>query len=86
MNRVFVDMDGVIVDFEAYKNASGLTVDEIKHQPGAYLAMPPINGAIDAVRSVIGMGYEVWVAPSLRLVLLTPIRIRRHGFSTTCPN
>ena len=24
--------------------------------------MPPIDGAIEAVRSVIGMGYEVWVA------------------------
>lgn len=62
MNRVFVDMDGVIVDFEAYKTASGLTAGDIKRLPGAYLAMPPIDGAIEAVRSVIGMGYEVWVA------------------------
>ncbi len=30
MNRVFVDMDGVIVDFEAYKVAQGLTGDEVK--------------------------------------------------------
>lgn len=62
MNRVFVDMDGVIVNFDAYKTASGLSADEVKRKPGAYLDMPPIEGAIEAVRSVIGMGYEVWVA------------------------
>ncbi len=60
--RVFVDMDGVIVDFAAYMQSSGLTAAEIKHQPGAYLAMPPIDGALEAVRSVIDLGFEVWIA------------------------
>lgn len=62
MNRVFVDMDGVIVDFDAHMNATGLSGDELKRIDGAYLAMPPIVGAIEAVRSLIGMGYEVWIA------------------------
>lgn len=62
MNRVFVDMDGVIVDFDEYKTALGISGDEIKRMPGAYLAMKPIPGAIEAVRSLIGMGYEVWAA------------------------
>lgn len=62
MNRVFVDMDGVIVDFDAYRRSLGLTGDEVKRRPRAYLEMPPIPGAIQAVRSVIGMGYEVWIA------------------------
>lgn len=62
MNRVFVDMDGVIVDFDAYMKAHGLTGDEVKEKPGAYLEMPAIPGAIEAVRSLIGMGYEVWIA------------------------
>lgn len=62
MNRVFVDMDGVIVDFDAYRKQTGLSGDEVKKMPGAYLAMPPIPGALDAVRSVIGMGFEVWIA------------------------
>lgn len=55
-------MDGVIVDFDAYKRERGLTGDEVKKQVGAYLAMPAIPGAIAAVRSLIGMGFEVWVA------------------------
>lgn len=62
MNRVFVDMDGVIVDFEAHMKSTGLTSDEVKKMGGAYLAMPAIPGAISAVRSLIGMGYEVWIA------------------------
>lgn len=62
MNRIFVDMDGVIVDFDAYRCSLGMTGDEIKRRPGAYLAMNPIPGAIEGVRSLIGMGYEVWAA------------------------
>lgn len=62
MNRVFVDMDGVVVDFDAFRNARGLTGDQVKAMPGAYLQMPAIDEAIAAVRSLIGMGYEVWLA------------------------
>jgi len=60
--RVFVDMDGVIVDFDAFRVARGLSGEEVKQLPGAYLEMGPIPGAIEAVRSLIGMGYEVWIA------------------------
>lgn len=60
--RAFIDLDGVVVDFAAYVAASGLTSDQVKRQPGAYLAMQPIPGAIAAVRSLIGMGFDVWIA------------------------
>jgi hypothetical protein len=62
MNRVFVDMDGVIVDFDRYMRETGLTPREIKDKPGAYLDMPAIPGAIEAVRTMIGWGLEVWIA------------------------
>jgi 5'(3')-deoxyribonucleotidase len=62
MNRVFVDMDGVLADFDKLKNFMGMTGEELKHVPHAFLHMEPIDGAIDGVRSLIGMGYEVWVA------------------------
>lgn len=62
MNRIFIDMDGVIVDFQAYVVATGLTPDEIKRTDGAYLAMPQMAGALAGVRSLIGMGFEVWIA------------------------
>jgi len=64
MNRIFIDMDGVIVDFDGYKNSftPPLTGDEVKKRPGAYLEMAPMPGAIEAVRSLIGMSYEIWIA------------------------
>lgn len=61
--RIFIDMDGVIVDFERYMTEHGLTGDEVKRKPGAYLAMQPMPGAIEAVRSIIGWGlFDVWIA------------------------
>lgn len=62
VRRVFIDMDGVIVDFDSYMRVNNLTGDEIKHLKGAYLDMRPIPGALDAVREVIAMGFEVWLA------------------------
>lgn len=67
--RVFIDMDGVIVDFEGYlEQQRGLLKyeelggDHIKRMKGAYLNMKAIPGALAAVRSVIGMGFDVWLA------------------------
>jgi hypothetical protein len=62
MNRIFIDMDGVIVDFEGRMAELGLGAGRLKVQPGAYLHMKPIPGAIEAVRSLIGMGFEIWLA------------------------
>ncbi len=62
MNRIFIDMDGVIVDFDAQVRETGLTGEQLKVINGAYLAMKPIDGAIEAVRSLIGMGFDVWIA------------------------
>lgn len=62
MNRIFVDMDGPIVDFAGYMQRHGLTSSQVKRLPGAYAAMLPVDGAIESIRRLIGMGYEVWVA------------------------
>lgn len=62
MNRVFIDMDGVIVDFERRMRELECTGDELKRMPAAYLTMPEMPGATAAVRSIIGMGYNVFIA------------------------
>lgn len=62
MNRIFIDLDGVIVDFESYRNRLGLSGDEVKKSPGAYLCMKPMVGALEAIRSLIGKGFDVWIA------------------------
>lgn len=60
MNRIFLDMDGVLADFD--RLARKLVPDQIKDTPGAFAQMQPVDGAIAGVRSLIGMGYDVWVA------------------------
>jgi 5'-nucleotidase len=60
--RIFCDMDGVVVDFDSYARKFGPTTQRIKELPGAYLEMDPIPGALEGVRSLIGMGHEVWLA------------------------
>lgn len=62
MHRVFIDMDGPIVDFDGYMKKHNLTPDEAKYTPGAYLAMEPTKGALKAVRAIIAQGWEVWIA------------------------
>lgn len=64
--RVFLDMDGVVVDFDRYMQNHGLTGDEVKRREGAYREMLPIDRALWGVRklmSLAGMlGAEVWLA------------------------
>lgn len=62
MNRVFIDLDGVIVDFVKFMRDSGMSADDVKKHPQAYLLMEPIVGALSAVRTLIARGHAVWVA------------------------
>lgn len=60
--RVFVDMDGVLVDFDGYMKETGLTSETIKKTPHAYWKMKPMPEAIKAIHSLLGMGHDVWIA------------------------
>ncbi len=44
MNRIFCDMDGVIVDFDQFAKINDMKGDEVKKLKGAYLAMYPMEG------------------------------------------
>lgn len=62
MKRVFIDMDGVLADFAALKRKLDMDGDRLKNIPGAFAHLQPIPGALEAVHSLIGMGFEVWIA------------------------
>lgn len=58
--RIYVDMDGVIADFEA--NLKGRNPKSVKLMPGTYIRLDPIQGALEAVRTLIASGHDVWIA------------------------
>jgi 5'(3')-deoxyribonucleotidase len=66
--RIYIDMDGVIVDFENYRlkmqKAVGyeVTGDMVKRLHGAYRDMKPMAGALPSVRLLISHGHDVWIA------------------------
>lgn len=62
MNRIFIDMDGVLADFDRLKGELGVDGKTLTRMPEAYLRLAPIPGAIEAVRSLTGMGFECWIA------------------------
>lgn len=62
IRKVFIDMDGVLVDFDGYVKEHNITPEEVKHKPGCYLAMKPMPQAIEAVHSLLENGYDVWIA------------------------
>jgi 5'-nucleotidase len=60
--RVFIDMDGVIVNFDGFMASRKLSAEQVKVTQGAYLDMDPMPGAIEGVRKIIAMGFDVFVA------------------------
>lgn len=62
MNRIFVDMDGVLVDYLGYCETMGMTPDEVNVAPNSFYHMSPIPGAIDSVRELIALGFDVFIA------------------------
>jgi 5'-nucleotidase len=60
--RVFVDLDGVTVDFDGFMQKHGIDPETVKGMEGAYLNMRPIPGAIDGIREIMRMGFDVFIA------------------------
>lgn len=61
-HRIFIDMDGVMVDFEGYMIGNNLTAEQVKNKPNAYFEMLPIKGAIESIRELLKLNLDIRVA------------------------
>lgn len=59
--RIYLDMDGVIADFDRAMREQGKTAYDLKLTPGAYINLHPYPGAINGVHELIKLGYFVMV-------------------------
>lgn len=55
---VYVDMDGVLADYNARRDAFG---EEATHQPGFFRDLEPIQDAIAGFKTLVGMGCNVYI-------------------------
>jgi hypothetical protein len=65
MDRVFVGMEGIVVDFDAIRAPKNQPDEPTPHRTGTYLDAPPVIGAIEALRQTVEMGYDVFLTVTL---------------------
>lgn len=63
--RIYLDMDGVMADFDRHMLEKNLSGAELKMIAGAYRALPPYEGAIEGIRHLEDMGFEVYIATKI---------------------
>lgn len=59
--RVYVDMDGVIADFDGAMKKHGVTGDSLKTIRGIYQELDEVHGAHEALNKLKGMGFEIFI-------------------------
>ena len=59
--RVYLDMDGVIADFERDMIEKGLSAKQLKVIPGSYRNLRPMPSAVEGVHKIIELGFFVIV-------------------------
>ncbi len=64
-SRIYIDMDGVLADFEKAAELHGLDPKEFKMLPGAYRHLEWMPGAEKALDYLLANGANVWIATKI---------------------
>lgn len=59
--RAYVDMDGVLADFDRQTRAICIEPSDAKHRAGFYLELPRMTGALFGIEYLEAQGFEVWI-------------------------
>ena len=60
--KIFLDMDGVLADFDKMAHQLSLRGRRVKDTPRAFQQLQTIPGARTGVTTLIGMGYDLFIA------------------------
>ena len=61
VRTVYLDMDGVLADYDRAAQVQGLDPSKAKDVPGFFRDLPVMDGALDAVEDLLGRGIKVVV-------------------------
>ena len=62
---IYVDMDGVIADFEKAMNEKGMAPKEFKMLRNTYMVLEVVPGARKGIKALQEMGYEIHIATKI---------------------
>lgn len=59
---IYIDMDGVIADYDKAIMETGLPGNVLKLKQGIYRTLSPVKGALEAIDILLDMGFDIEVA------------------------
>lgn len=63
--RAYVDLDGVLADFDRQAKTLHIPPSEAKTRAGFFVSLPPVFGMLRGIESLEELGFDVWIASKI---------------------